>query len=424
MRFIIIILLLQTVLYGNAQDQQQVDKCKTAIDYKKSRYLDSLMAIIGNRRIVALGEDTHGTAEFYEIRATITKRLIKEKGFNVVILENPHEDMMALEAGLQNQRLDTLMRRHLFSIYQTKQMKDFLKWVKKYSRTRKKLRLAGCDDSYRDILPKQLMKEIASSSNAQLNVLSNEFLMRQTLSIREFYNRNSTIKPDSLPDEMEFGLATYRLLERIDSLYGRQPMQDPKVKELIFHAKTAYVFYERFARKAGVSRDEIMGDRINYYAADPNAKIIVWAHSGHIAKSAWLNNELGLMGATVLKKFPVDYFAIGMSSSQGSYSYIKSRFINDDHNFTDTLFADTLKKNKTGSWNELLTGNTSDKYFLDFSKLTPEERTEFDKKKTLKLMGYGKQSDTGKEFYNVSVSQLFDVLIFLRNTTHTTKVFN
>lgn len=422
MKIVFIALFLQLALLSTAQDQ--LNQAKTVIDLPDNRWLDSLLEAVGEKRIVALGEDTHGTAEYYELRDLITRRLIKEKGFNVVILENPHEDMMALQQGLRKIKLDTLMRRHLFSIYQTRQMKDFLQWFKKYSKNRKELKLTGCDDSYRELLPLALVKEIRRYGDKELNKLCQTFLLRQTLDVTGYYKRFPLSNRDSLPDEMAYGLGTYRLLENIDSLYSRQAIKNPAIKELIFHAKTAYVFYERFARKARVSRDEIMGDRINYYAADPKAKIIVWAHSGHIAKYAWLNNELGLMGATVQKMYPSDYLAIGMSSSEGSYSYIKNRFINNDHHYTDSLFTGDLQKNKTGSWNELLSAGDTKNYFLDFSKVPVNDRTEFEKEKHFRLMGYGKQSETWKEYYPVSLPRLFDVLIFLKKTSHTTALFN
>jgi hypothetical protein len=37
--------------------------------------------IPSERRIVLLGESTHGTEEFYRTRAEITKRLVDERGF-------------------------------------------------------------------------------------------------------------------------------------------------------------------------------------------------------------------------------------------------------------------------------------------------------------------------------------------------------
>lgn len=42
---------------------------------------------IGDSRFVLIGEASHGTHEFYEIRAKITKRLIREKGFTAVAVE-------------------------------------------------------------------------------------------------------------------------------------------------------------------------------------------------------------------------------------------------------------------------------------------------------------------------------------------------
>jgi erythromycin esterase-like protein len=48
---------------------------------------DALLDLIGDARIVLLGEATHGTHEFYEQRALITQRLISEKGFTAVAVE-------------------------------------------------------------------------------------------------------------------------------------------------------------------------------------------------------------------------------------------------------------------------------------------------------------------------------------------------
>ncbi|HYN88539.1 MAG TPA: erythromycin esterase family protein, partial [Ardenticatenaceae bacterium] len=48
---------------------------------------DPLLDLVGNARFVLLGEASHGTHEFYRERAQITKRLIREKGFNVVAVE-------------------------------------------------------------------------------------------------------------------------------------------------------------------------------------------------------------------------------------------------------------------------------------------------------------------------------------------------
>ncbi len=48
---------------------------------------DVLEELIGDARVVLIGESSHGTHEFYQARAEITKWLIEEKGFNAVAAE-------------------------------------------------------------------------------------------------------------------------------------------------------------------------------------------------------------------------------------------------------------------------------------------------------------------------------------------------
>lgn len=49
--------------------------------------LDPLLERIGDARYVLLGEASHGTSEFYEWRARISERLIREKGFSFIAVE-------------------------------------------------------------------------------------------------------------------------------------------------------------------------------------------------------------------------------------------------------------------------------------------------------------------------------------------------
>ncbi|MDY6996569.1 MAG: erythromycin esterase family protein [Actinomycetota bacterium] len=49
--------------------------------------VEALEEIIGDARIVLIGESSHGTAEFYRARAQITRWLIEQKGFSAVAAE-------------------------------------------------------------------------------------------------------------------------------------------------------------------------------------------------------------------------------------------------------------------------------------------------------------------------------------------------
>lgn len=53
---------------------------------------DALLDLIGSAHFVLLGEASHGTHEFYRERASITRRLMAEKGFNAVAIEGDWPD--------------------------------------------------------------------------------------------------------------------------------------------------------------------------------------------------------------------------------------------------------------------------------------------------------------------------------------------
>ncbi|MFN7148031.1 MAG: erythromycin esterase family protein [Microthrixaceae bacterium] len=67
-------------------DVEQVERRAAAVSGAPSDY-DDLLALVGDRRYVLLGEASHGTHEFYRERSRITQRLIDELGFNLVAVE-------------------------------------------------------------------------------------------------------------------------------------------------------------------------------------------------------------------------------------------------------------------------------------------------------------------------------------------------
>jgi erythromycin esterase-like protein len=71
--------------------------------------VEPLLDEIGNARLVLVGEATHGTHEFYRVRADLTKALITRKGFNLVVVEADWPDAYRVNrwvrhAGLRSRR--------------------------------------------------------------------------------------------------------------------------------------------------------------------------------------------------------------------------------------------------------------------------------------------------------------------------------
>jgi erythromycin esterase-like protein len=104
---------------------------------------DPLLELIGDSRLVLLGEASHGTHEFYRERALITRRLIEEKGFSGVAVEadwpdayrvnryvrGAPEDGDAEEALRGFQRFPTWMWRNA-------EVLDFVGWLRAHNESR------------------------------------------------------------------------------------------------------------------------------------------------------------------------------------------------------------------------------------------------------------------------------------------------
>jgi erythromycin esterase len=64
--------------------------------------LDALIEKIGDARYVLLGEASHGTHEYYTLRARISKRLIEEKGFSFIAVEGDWPDCYRVNRYIKN----------------------------------------------------------------------------------------------------------------------------------------------------------------------------------------------------------------------------------------------------------------------------------------------------------------------------------
>jgi erythromycin esterase-like protein/adenine/guanine phosphoribosyltransferase-like PRPP-binding protein len=74
----------------------------------KDEDLAPLIAHLRNRSIVMLGESTHGTAEFYKIRAKISQFLIRNEGFSFVAVEGDWPDSQKINLALKNGRMKSV----------------------------------------------------------------------------------------------------------------------------------------------------------------------------------------------------------------------------------------------------------------------------------------------------------------------------
>src|SRR3954470_2555789 len=63
--------------------------------------LDAVLDHIGDASLVLMGEASHGTSEFYQLRASLSKRLIVERGFDAIAVEADWPDALQVSRFVQ-----------------------------------------------------------------------------------------------------------------------------------------------------------------------------------------------------------------------------------------------------------------------------------------------------------------------------------
>ena len=101
---------------------------------------DPLMNLIGDARFVLLGEASHGTHEFYQARAEITKRLITEKGFVAVAVEADWPDAYRVNRYVRGLNDDPTARDALAGfkrfpiwMWRNTDVLDFIEWLRAHN---------------------------------------------------------------------------------------------------------------------------------------------------------------------------------------------------------------------------------------------------------------------------------------------------
>lgn len=101
---------------------------------------DALLELIGDARLVLLGEASHGTHEFYRERARITRRLIEERGFTAVAVEGDWPDADRVSryvkgAGTDGDAEEALrgFRRFPTWMWRNAEVLDFVGWLRTHN---------------------------------------------------------------------------------------------------------------------------------------------------------------------------------------------------------------------------------------------------------------------------------------------------
>ena len=113
---------------------------KHAIPLDPERGVGRILDLIGDVSVVLIGEATHGTHEFYDIRSHITRALIASRGFNIVAVEADWPDAYRANRWARGQGSDDTAGDALADfvrfprwMWRNRVTVQFLEWLRRYN---------------------------------------------------------------------------------------------------------------------------------------------------------------------------------------------------------------------------------------------------------------------------------------------------
>ena len=272
--------------------------------------LDPLIERIGDAAYVLLGEATHGTSEFYEWRAALSRRLIEERGFSFVGVEGDWPDCYRVNRYVKSYADSGDSARevlHAFERWPTwmwanREVAEFAEWLRDHNRRLSPERQAGFYglDVY----------SLWESMHAVVGYLESvdPALARTARTAygcfepyaedAQQYARATAIVPTTCEREAVAVLGALRRKATEYSEDGRDAFFNAEQNALV--AKNAELYYRTMVRGGPTSwnvRDSHMVETLERLMVHhgPMAKAIVWEHNTHIGDARFTDMARGGM---------------------------------------------------------------------------------------------------------------------------------
>ena len=294
---------------------------------------DSELAFLDNlssKKVIGLGEATHGTAEFFNAKFQIFKYMVENHGLRVFAIEADFGESMFINDAIQRgatEEIEELMRtKMIFWTWNTQEVKALLEWMSDYNKNKsdeEKLQYFGVDTQF-NLHNIDLLRDYLQENNAPFKSFANNVLQEaEDLETTDFASY----------DEEEFSVLMNRLDQVRDSIQFNEAtfINESSEKTYKLHLRLASVIQQTlqvgFAR---ANNDLTVSYRDKYMAENTlwvsqffdDAPVVLWAHNAHISKDPLFGGAGGAIGRHLQLQLGTNYEAVGFLFAQGSFNAV------------------------------------------------------------------------------------------------------
>jgi erythromycin esterase-like protein len=306
---------------------------------------DLLLDRIGDARFVLLGEATHGTHQFYKIRAELTKRLIREKGFCAIACEADWPDSYRVNryirgVGDDDTATESLADFHRFPqwMWRNADILDLVGWLRAHNdrigEAKHKVGFYGLDvyslhGSMGAVLSYLQARDPDAARRARLRYGCFDVFGEEPQTYGQAISMGiaSDCQEEVVQQLVELTRRRGDLMRHDGLVAAEEHFEAEQNARVVANAEQYY----RQMYLGGVStwnlRDTHMMDTLDSIATHMeqmgrNAKMIVWAHNSHVGDSAAMahraeRDEITL-GHLCRKRHPGDSVLVGFTTYTGT----------------------------------------------------------------------------------------------------------
>ncbi len=381
-----------------------------------------LIEILKDKRIVALGEATHGTKEFFQMKHRMMKFLAEEMGFTLFGIEANFSECEAINNYILNGEGNPkeALEGIYFWTWNTMEVLDMIEWMRDFNIDKpfdKKIKFYGFD--------MQFSKGAAMYVQRNLSKVDIE-LYNQYKNVLEILKNNNYYLDSSIEELTTIKTEIQILHSNINQIKNdeTQKSQEEELNLLLQHLE---ILVQNISSKIIVKntsesnsevfvfRDKCMAQNVNWILEHEgeNQKVMLWAHNGHVNKSFY---EYGpkAMGYYLAKKYGNQYYAIGLDFNMGSF-----RAKGMSNNLGNKLKVHHLGEAKPGSSSQTFAKCKEDQFFIDFKKVSANRdmKLYLNKKKRSRDIGAVFSHKNHNGYVKNRLMTKYDGLIFINETT-------
>lgn len=280
------------------------------------------------KRVVGLGESTHGTREFFRLKHALFRFLVEELDFRLFGWEANFSATMAINEYVQHGRGDpkvALAEETVHWPYRSESVLDLVEWVRQFNEERDpddRIAFYGFDMQYPFESAAVLESFLDDVDGESLAEVRDDLSNLADGSIVEY-----TVSDEKLETRMQAARRVVATLEDVFANNEAEYVEETSRKEVECarqHLRTIAQAVEQVQADVKFrTREKAMAENITWILEHESAnRIAIWGHNAHVKRGSVAGGALGTdadaMGEYLHQTFGEEYYALGFDFGQGS----------------------------------------------------------------------------------------------------------